>query len=88
MAVPVLSYGCELWTTSKKQDSKIHASEMSLSRGVKRCSKPVSYTHLININGKLINNLRYANDILIMVECLEDLQPLINSVVQANEIAD
>ena len=39
MAVPALSYGCELWTTTKKQKSKIQASEMAFIRRVKRCSK-------------------------------------------------
>ena len=39
MTFGVLSYGCELWTTTKKQISKIQALEMEFLRGVKRFSK-------------------------------------------------
>lgn len=35
----VLSYGCKLCTTPKKQKSKIHASEIKFLRGVKRYSQ-------------------------------------------------
>ena len=35
MAVPVLVYGCELLTTTKKQYSKIQASEMPNRRSCK-----------------------------------------------------
>ena len=39
MVVPVLSYGCQLWTATKKLESKIQASETACLRGVNRCSK-------------------------------------------------
>ena len=39
MAAPVLSCGRELWSTTKKENSKIQASEMEFLRGVERRSK-------------------------------------------------
>ena len=39
MAIPVLSYGCELWTATKKEESTIQTSEMAFLRGLKRYSK-------------------------------------------------
>ena len=39
MAVPVLSYGRELPTATKKQESKIEDSEIASLSGVKRYSK-------------------------------------------------
>lgn len=39
MAIPVISYGSEMWTATKKQESKIQASEMKFLRGVKGCTK-------------------------------------------------
>ena len=55
-------------------------------------------TETININGKLIDNLRYtddtllnlryADDRLLLAECFEDLQGLINSTVEASENSD
>lgn len=39
MAEPTLSYGSELWTVTKKQESKIQASEMKFLRQVKGCTR-------------------------------------------------
>ena len=39
MAVPVLSCGCDLWTATKKQNSKVQALVMAFLRGVERCFK-------------------------------------------------
>lgn len=39
MTIPVPSYGCELLTRTKKQDSKIQAYEMMFLRLAKTCSK-------------------------------------------------
>lgn len=39
MGAPVVSNGCELWTTTKNDEIKIQASELAFIRGVKRCFK-------------------------------------------------
>ena len=39
MAEPVLSYGSELWTVTKRQESRIQASEMKFLRQVKGCTR-------------------------------------------------
>ena len=39
MAKPVLSYGSELWTMTKRQESRIQASEMKFLRQVKGCTR-------------------------------------------------
>ena len=61
MEVLVLSRGCELWTTTKKQDSKIQALQMTSLRGIKMCSKldhiqnetKREELQFLNLNGKL-----------------------------------
>ena len=39
MCIRDRSYGCKLWTTTKKQDSKIQVLKIAFLRRVKRCSK-------------------------------------------------
>lgn len=39
----------------------------------------------IVINGKIINNLRYTDDIELITGSIEDLQKILNKVVIANE---
>lgn len=39
MALSVVSYVCDLWTT-KKQENKVHTLEMAFLREITRCSKP------------------------------------------------
>jgi hypothetical protein len=39
----------------------------------------------ININGKVINNLRYADDTVLIAGSIEDLQKILNKVTTARE---
>jgi hypothetical protein len=39
----------------------------------------------ININGKVINNLRYADDTVLIAGSIEDLQKILNKVTTASE---
>lgn len=39
----------------------------------------------IKINGITINNLRYADDTVLLAETLEDLQTIINKIVEVSE---
>jgi hypothetical protein len=39
MAIPVLLYGCEIWTLKKRDWNRIQAAEMKYFRPVKGCTK-------------------------------------------------
>uniref|UniRef100_A0A8D8SJ40 Craniofacial development protein 2 n=2 Tax=Cacopsylla melanoneura TaxID=428564 RepID=A0A8D8SJ40_9HEMI len=39
----------------------------------------------ININGRPVNNIRYADDTVLLAETMEDLQRMLNNVIQASE---
>jgi hypothetical protein len=39
MAIPVLLYGCEIWTLKKRDWNRIQAAEIKFFRTVKGCTK-------------------------------------------------
>lgn len=55
IAVPTLTYGSEIWTTTRKQESRIQAQEMKFLRRVKGCTKRDRFRntdirHELNVN--------------------------------------
>ena len=40
----------------------------------------------VNVGGRIVNNLRYANDTVLIAKSQEDLQKLLNIVVSESEM--